>query len=154
MERIQSMSHILDLLDAIKKYLYTRTREQDAGHIAPDAIIERTAPGIMFESRSDEYSNGICYGEQSLMVSRYQNQWSVDKVIRHCYQQCMITPCERQDLKSGDIAVMTNDEDPDLHNLDIYFVIVDEKTAVHWRNDGNVVNNTELYLHIGRVEVI
>jgi len=87
MEQIQGIPHILDMLESIKKYLYVRNREQEAGHQRPDEEMLKSAPGIMFETGTDAYGYGICLGDQSLQWSRYHGIWTVDRIIRHRYSQ-------------------------------------------------------------------
>ena len=153
MEQIQGIPHILDMLESIKKYLYVRNREQEAGHQRPDEEMLKSAPGIMFETGTDAYGYGICLGDQSLQWSRYHGIWTVDRIIRHRYSQLPLIPCERNNLSPGAIAFLSEDEYTTHRGVENYHLILDTDKSVHWSAGGSVNVCDINYLYNWRVEV-
>lgn len=149
MEQIQSMTQVLNTLDDIKKYLYVRSKEQDAGHIAPDL---RTPMTVSFAPVCSLYSAGLVYNSQVLQYMASHNIWEVNRLLVDCLSQCTLTLCERNDLKPGNVAYMTNEKEPDFEDLDDYFIITKNDEAVHWRG-GNIVICDQSFTNIFRVEI-
>lgn len=146
------MAHVLDLLEDIKKYLYVRSREQDDGHIAPDVVYTSK---IRFQTCSDTHSAGILSGQQSLMFAKYQGHWVVDQVRRSCYSKCLLTQCEHNDLKLGDVAYMSSEDKLNFENLYEYYIILNDDRAICWRKSGEIriVLKICLFVHIFKVAV-
>lgn len=146
---IQSMAHVLDMLGEIKKYLYDVSKNGPAKQ-APEI---RTPPNLRFQTSSDAYSAGILYEKQSLMLAKYHGHWVVDRVHRHCYSECILTPCKREDLKMGDVAYMSSDDEPDFTGLDDYYIMLDDDKAVCWCDRGETHIIIDKFVYNYRVEV-
>lgn len=146
---IQSMAHVLDMLEEIKKYLYVQ--QQDAKQTL-DAV--RTPSKIGFQTCSRNHSAGVICGQQSLMFAKFQGHWVVDQVRRSCYSECLLTQCEPNDLKSGDVAYMSSKNIPDFENLSDYYIILDADKVICWDESGEInVLDKNSFVSIFKVKV-
>ena len=147
MEQIQSMAHVLDLLDSIKKYLYVHSREQDA-----TSGIIKSGGGIVFCLSDGRISAGIVFQRRKLYLDVLR-KWGVKATTLATCTECQLTLCERNDLKEGEIAFMTDDDECDYSNLKDYYIIMDGVKAVHWGDMGYVEITVSIFRYHYRVEV-
>lgn len=140
MEQIQGMAHVLDLLDSIKKYLYTLNRD--------DPVVERKTPSSITFSKN----GGIIFDQQLLYYGTSCGTWLIDKAPGIVNSSCKLTPCARDGLRVGDVAHMSNDEHDDFVDLDSYFIILGDVEQVHWV-DGSVGLSETQFTYIYKVEM-
>lgn len=150
MEQIQSMTHVVDLLDEIKKYIYVRLKEQEPIRSIGHDI--RSSGGIVFCISAGRESAGIVFQRRKLFLDVIK-QWGVKSTTLTAYTECLLTPCERNELKEGDIAFMTNSDGYGYNKLKDYYIIVNEQEAVHWSVLGDVHICLDNFTYNFKVEV-
>ena len=139
---IKTNQEALDMLNALKQYL-----------VHGDIINIRTPLSIKFAPKCTFYSAGITRNKQVIQYHISDYIWEVNRLLVETQHQCLLTSCERNDLEHGDIAYMTDENEPDFEDLDDYYIILSGDEAVHWMGRGNVALSKKEFNYIYRVEI-
>lgn len=118
-KKIKTDQEAVDMLKALEHYI---------SNDPTDNVNIRTPAEIVFTP-----DNGIVNRNQVLRWSR--ETWIVGHLAPYTHSVCLLTPCERNDLKPGDVVFMANNDKPDFFSLSNYYVILNDRDAVHWETD-------------------
>lgn len=132
---IKTDTEALDMLQALKQYL---SHGDPIGLKTPKNLEFSMNGGIRFNMQMLHYSNGT---------------WLVGHLNHPMYCKCGLTLCERNDLKPGDVAFMTDENSPDFADLEDYYIILNSHGSVHWSSKGNVIVCNSNFNKIFRVEI-
>lgn len=72
---------------------------------------------------------GIQFGGQCLWKNNNEDFYRVKPSYHLCVTPCQLIPCKREDLKAGDIAFISDYEDPDFTQIGHYAIFTEDDTA-------------------------